>query len=348
MSHNIDMTNGRANIAYLGSREDVWHRLGQEMKPGQSIDVWAEQAGLGWTAIKVPALANLGADPRFSHLPASSMFMPVEDRFHVCRSDNGRPLGFVSDVYQPVQPREVLEWFDRYIGVDDRFQLDVAGSLKQGEIIWATATFREKLDVAGDAHVARVLMTTTFDGTGATINQGTMTRTVCNNTLNVSLSDRRAVIKTRHNTKFNAKKVGEELAAIAKGFACYKAMGDALALNEMTKDEVSDFFKACLDIDTKEKWEDLSTRKQNQFRALGDAYKVTARETESGTAWAALNAITRYVDHDRSASKSSVYGSEDESRFYSANFQGGAAIKAKAVGLLMPRIADKVPELVAA
>lgn len=340
--HNIDMTNGRANIAFIGSREDVWHRLGQEMRPGMNTTEWAKAAGLDWEAIKVPALANLGGDPRFDHIPAADRFMKVEDRFHVCRSDNGRPLGYVSDVYKPVQPAEILQWFDRYISVDDRFQLDVAGSLKQGEIIWATATFRDPLEVAGDRHVARVLMTTTFDGTGATINQGTMTRTVCNNTLNVSLSDKRAVIKTRHNTTFNPKRVGEELAAIAKGFACYKAMGDALAMNEMAKAEVSDFFKTCLDIPLDAKDEDVSTRKLNQFRAVADAYKVTARETKAGTAWAALNAITRYVDHDRSASKSSVYGSEDESRFFSANFQTGAAIKSKAVELLMPRIADKM------
>ncbi|MGO3930848.1 hypothetical protein [Rhodopseudomonas pseudopalustris] len=41
MAHNIDMTNGRANIAYLGSRMDVWHRLGQEMRPGMSTADWS-------------------------------------------------------------------------------------------------------------------------------------------------------------------------------------------------------------------------------------------------------------------------------------------------------------------
>lgn len=36
MAHNIDMTNGRANIAFLGDHADIWHRLGQEMAPGMS------------------------------------------------------------------------------------------------------------------------------------------------------------------------------------------------------------------------------------------------------------------------------------------------------------------------
>lgn len=28
MSANIDMTNNRANIAFIGSRNDIWHRMG--------------------------------------------------------------------------------------------------------------------------------------------------------------------------------------------------------------------------------------------------------------------------------------------------------------------------------
>jgi phage/plasmid-like protein (TIGR03299 family) len=338
--HNIDTSNGRANIAFLGSRNDVWHRLGQEMAPGMSIDQWATAAGLQWTAIKVPAIAALeGA--QFDHLDPGTRFRRVEERNFVARSDNGHPLGYVSDRYQPVPPRDVLEWFDRYIAVDDRFSLDVAGSLKSGEIIWATATFNGALDVAGDRHVARVLMTTTFDGSGATINQGTMTRTVCNNTLNVALADKRAVVKTRHNTRFDAARVGKELAQIAQGFAQYKAIGDALAQNEMAKAEVSDFFKSLLEIPFDAKFADVSTRKQNQFRDMSDAYRASVREgAPDGSAWAALNAITRYVDHDRSTRGGS---GEDEARFVSAQFGSGAALKAQAMELLLPRIRDRVP-----
>lgn len=337
MSHNISMVNGRANIAFLGSRASVWHRLGQEMEPGMTIDQWAEQAGLNWTAVKVPAIASLeGA--QFDHIPAADRFRVVDGRQHVVRSDNGHPLGYVSDRYQPVQPRDVLDWFDRYIAVDDRFALDVAGALHDGEVIWATATYRDSLDIAGSEHVARVLMTTTFDGSGSTINQGTMTRVVCNNTLNIATADSRAVVRTRHNTKFDAARVGKELAQIAQGFACYKSLGDALAVNEMAKEETSQFFKACLDIPFDAKSADVSTRKLNQFRALNDAYRATVAEgTEANTAWAALNAITRYVDHDRS-----TRGGNDESCLVSSQFGSGAGMKARAVELLLPRVKGKV------
>ena len=67
MVANLDMTANRANIAFLGSRKDIWHRMGQEMAAGQSIEEWAASAGLGWNAVKVPAIAALEGK-RFDHI----------------------------------------------------------------------------------------------------------------------------------------------------------------------------------------------------------------------------------------------------------------------------------------
>jgi phage/plasmid-like protein (TIGR03299 family) len=239
-------------------------------------------------------------------------------------------------MYQPCQPAELFAWFERYISVDDRFHLDVAGSLEGGKRIWATALYRDPLEIAGDKHTARLLMSTTFDASGATINQGTMTRVVCENTLRAAHADGRAVIRTRHNTKFDAARVGKELAAVAQGFAEYKKVGDAMAQVEMSKAQVSDFFKACLDIPSDAKRDDISSRKANQFSQLAQAFGVTKKEGAGDTAWAALNAITRYVDHDRGGAK------EESKAFSSAQFGSGDALKGKAMGLLMPLIRDKV------
>lgn len=333
MAHNIDMTNGRANIAYMGSRLDVWHRLGQEMESGMSIQQWAAAAGLDWTARPVEIIPAL-VGPSWDHIEPSKRMLPAPSRRAIVRSDNAHVLGVVSDQYQPVQPVEVLEWFEQYIGVDDRFALDVAGSLKNGEIIWATATFRDSLNIVGEEHKARLLMTTTFDGSGATINKATMTRVVCNNTLDAALADKTAIIRTRHNTKFNAERVGAELAAIAAGFEHYKAMAEGMVQIQQTQQDVANFFKGLLDIPFDAKEADISGRKMGQFKALAGAYKETVAEgTQPGTAWTALNAITRWVDHDRSTRGGD---SQDEARVLSANFGTGAALKAKAVGLLMP------------
>jgi phage/plasmid-like protein (TIGR03299 family) len=347
MTHHIDFSNNKANIAYLGSRQDVWHRLGTEMEPGMTIDQWAKAAGLDWQAVKVPAMMDLSGSG-FAHLKSYSAlhgFAPARDRSFMVRSDTGTLLGdnCVTDVYQACQPADVLAWFDQYIAVDDRFQLDVAGSLKGGSTIWATAKLRDPINVAGDAHSARVLMSTTFDGSGATINQMTTTRVVCANTLRMAHCDKEAVIRTRHSTRFDAKAVGAELAQLAQSVAQFKAIGDAMAQVTITAADVSAFFKACLDIKPEEKQSDLSTRKQNQFRALTNAFATTRREREAINGspidvWTALQSVTRYVDHDRV----SINGDLGEKQFTSANFGSGDTLKGKAMALLMPRVRDLV------
>jgi phage/plasmid-like protein (TIGR03299 family) len=350
MAHNLDMSNNRANIAFLGSRNDVWHRLGHEMPEGQGVDAWAKAAGLDWQAIKVPAMLDLRSS-QFDKVTirdgnAQVAFVPARDRSFIVRSDTAGMLGdnCVSDVYQPVQPREILAWFDNYISVDERFQLDVAGSLKGGSIIWATAKFRSPVEIAGDNHMARVLMSTTFDGSGATINQMSVTRVVCDNTLRAAHSDKhKAIVRTRHNTKFNAERVGGELAQLAQSITQFKVIGDAMAQVTMTATEVSAFFKSCLDIPLEAKQEDISTRKSNQFRALSQAFNTTRRERSAKQGdpidvWSALQAVTRYVDHDRV----SINGDQGEKQFFSAQFGSGDALKGVAMELLMPRVRDLI------
>ena len=342
MAHNIDTSTGRAAIAFQGSRNDIWHRLGQEAQPDWTAAQWAAAAGLDWQAVKVPALADLtnltnlelkaGA---FIHVPD---FRKVEGDRYVVRSDNGHVLGHVSDRYQPVQPSEVLDWFQRYIKIDSRFRLDVAGALKQGEIIWATATYNGDIDVAGDKHTARLLMTTTFDGTGSTINRATMTRVVCNNTLDCALADKqKSLVRTRHSTRFDAAKVGAELATIAQGFASYRAMGEAMASHAMTAGDIGRCFKAILEIPFDAKPDEVSTRKKNQYSELSQAFTATRHERgeslgSGGTAWTALNAVTRYIDHERGTRNDN--GNPHEARFVAAQFGSGAQMKAKAIQVL--------------
>jgi phage/plasmid-like protein (TIGR03299 family) len=339
MSDNITRSaTGQDDFAFIGNRGAIWHRKGQEMKPDATEEEWRKAAGLDWEAVKVDAYADLRS-PRW---PTLDGMVKAPARKFVVRSDTGAMLGdnLVSDRYVPHQPAELDNWFKRYISVDERFQRDTMGSLSGGSTIFMTAKFNGDLTVAGDRHVARLLMTTTFDGTGATINQATMVRVVCNNTLTAAMYDKKAVVRTRHNTRFDPVRVGNELAQIAQGFAQYKAMGDAMASVALSIRQVSDFFKQCLEIPFNAKEDDISTRKMNQFRALGRAHRATQAERNSSSidAWTALNAITRWVDHDRTSEN----GDGGQKQLISAQFGSGAAIKERAVALLLPMIKDRV------
>ena len=110
-------------------------------------------------------------------------------------------------------------------------------------------------------------------------------------------------------------------------------MASAMASHDMTQRQVSDVFKQLLAIPFDAVSEDISAKKMNVFLALVNSYQETVAEgTQAGTAWTVLNAVTRYVDHNRTTRGGA---SPLEARFLSAQFGSGAALKAQAHKLLL-------------
>ncbi len=343
--HNLDMSNNRANIAFAGSRQSVWHRLGQERMGGKTTAEWIAAAGLNWSATLVPATIRYPED--FPVRELAGQVHDMDGRFVNLRSDNGFCLSdtmLASDRYENVQPAEVVDFCDHFVSVDERFSFDVIGSLDNGRRIWCLAKYNGDFNIGGDAHQAWLLMSTTFDGSGATSAQSTATRVVCENTFRIANADNSAQVKVRHNTRFDADKARKQLAALAQSVDKYKAIGDAMAQNEMASAETSNLFKTLLGIPFDAKAEDVSTRKMNMFSDLSNAYSSTVAEgTEANTAWTAFQAVTRYCDHDRTTRGSDGTAAGRLEAQVSSNFFGsGDNLKGKAMDLLLPRIREKV------
>jgi phage/plasmid-like protein (TIGR03299 family) len=336
MAHDLNFENGRFSIAFSGSREDVWHRHGQEHMEGKSMQEWLAAANLDFHVAQADARAVLNNE-----------VVQAPGYFNY-NQKTGAIYAHVSDRYKVFQPNDMAAFFEQFVGVSDDWQMSVMGKLGAGQQIWMTATYRNSLEIAGDKHQAYLLASTTFDTTGATIVKPTCTRVVCRNTFNAAMADSRALVKVRHNTTFNKDRVTKQIADMTRGIAQYKAMGDSMATCKMTEKQVSDFFKQLLGIPFEAKQDDISTRKLNQFNDLARAYKTSVQDEGAPreTAWAALQAVTRYVDHDRSARATDKTGdTDDAARFASANFGSGETLKGQAFNLLMPLIKDKVPVL---
>ena len=100
MAHMIDTTTGSAAIAYSGAAP--WHKLGQQLTAGATIQEWTQQAGLAYDVLESPVLFNT---------PATSAPQAWPDRKVLHRSDTGAPLAVVSQGYNVVQPSEVMGFF---------------------------------------------------------------------------------------------------------------------------------------------------------------------------------------------------------------------------------------------
>jgi len=337
-------------MVFTGSRDAIWHRVGTAVQPGWSIDDWRRESGNNWEAVKVPALADMSTlgngfgSQGWKPMGGDGWAQRVNERYFIVRNDNGNVLSpnAVSERYELVQPADLFRWFEQYVGVDPRFKLDVAGTMWGGAMIWATAVYDDgngSGTVAGERHTRRLLMTTTFDGTGSTINRACVTRAICQNTIEAALGEREGgMVRTRHSTKFNADAVGKELAKLAQSFDRFKALGDAMAAQHLTDKELSNFFKLTLDIDPKATRDEMSKRASNKFDELVGAYHVGTRREglEPRTGWAALQAVTRWADHNRSV-RNGGNTSQIVTRFGSSVIDGsggGAMLKEKAIFLL--------------
>jgi phage/plasmid-like protein (TIGR03299 family) len=335
MAHGIENKDGVYSFAFTGERSEIWHRLGQELDASATREQWLKAAGLTYHVEKVPAIASLNG-PAFDHIAPEDRFVETDKKF-LARQDNGHILGIAGDGYQVVQPADVFDWFENYITVDDRFHIDAAGVLGSGERLWCTARFNGSLEIAGDRHLARLLMSTSFDASQATRNEATLTRAVCQNTLRAAHMSAKALVKTRHNTRFDGRQVARELGQIAQSFAEFKAMGDAMAQTSMTRDSVQSFFATLLGVAPDAKAADISTRTKNIAQDLAASYRRTQRErnSERDDVWTALQSVTRYVDHDRTVRNAP---NETVGRFDSGTFGSGDQMKGKAMNLLFPLI----------
>jgi phage/plasmid-like protein (TIGR03299 family) len=332
MPDNITLNaDGHHEMAFTGSRGAIWHRHGQVADPSWSLDQWLTAARMNWEASKRQAYVLQSGQP-----------VAVDGQFFVARNDNDYILSpSVTGQYQIHNVRELAETFQDYVGVDDRFRFNTMGSILGGRTVWFLAEFNGETTIGGDAHRAYLLATTAFDSSKASVASMTGTRVICQNTLRIALGDTRAMVRSTHRSAYDKVRVAKELAAMAQQVEAYKHVGDAMATVAMTATDVSNFFKAVLNIPFDAKQDDISSRKFNQFDSLRTAYRTTVDEgTPANTVWTALQAATRYVDHDRSARGGD--GDMAEKRFVSAQFGSGAQFKARAWDLLLPLVKDKI------
>lgn len=341
MAHMIDNTKGIDAFARVEGSRDAWHGLGQTFPVNAPIEVIAERSGLDYHVARVPSYfktTRIGDDQE----AVRAHYEEVPNTYHLVRDDSMKPIGQpVSGQYHPVQPVDVLEFIRDFFTVDERFTFETAGALKGGAVIWAQARFNAAdYTIGGAKHEMFAAFYTSFDKSRRSSLLATSTCIVCNNTLSYAAeSDAASTLSFTHRTKFAGAvrdNAARDFATLVQKFDKFKEMGDAFAQQQMSREQIATFFKTLLDIPLTAKREEISARKSNQFDALTSAMAQANRAEAAGapmSKFAALQAVTRYVDHDR-ATRDNGDGA-NLSRIYSAQFGSGADLKARAVDLLL-------------
>lgn len=294
-----------------------WHGLGNRLTPNQPIEVWQKQAGMDWTIKEAPVLFNV-AEEGGLHLKAHS-----ESRV-LYRSDSQMALSVVGSRYQIVQPADVLEFYRDLVSVGG-FELETAGVLKGGKKLWALAkTGQETILKGNDRIKAYLLLATSCDGTLATTAQFTSVRVVCNNTLQLAVSNANGSVRVPHSTQFDAAVVKQQLGLGLSAWDSFIADIKLMSERKLNKFEAMNYLVKVLG-DPDVPLADQPNQKaiQNVHALYSGQGKGSELQAANGTAFGILQGITEFVDQHRRA-KNQDY------RLDSAWWGQGAAIKEKA------------------
>jgi phage/plasmid-like protein (TIGR03299 family) len=320
MSHLIDMSNYRANMAYVGAVP--WHGLGEQLTQGAPIATWLIEAGMDYEIMRSRVAFRFGKE--------SGEVGTMDDRNVLWRSDTKAPLAVVSNRYKIVQPADVLEFFRDLVGSTGEYDLETAGCLNDGSKYWALAKYRKALEFGTDTVMPYLLLATACDGSMATTAQHTSVRVVCNNTLQMSLSrDGDGVIKVRHSTEFNGDNVRAQL-GVTESIEAYETDVEMLINKTISKSESVELLVEL--IGTRDSENNL-TNEKNVKRVVNEIMISLARapgatlETAHGTGWGLQNAVTHYVDFKARARS-------QNNRFNSGQFGAGAKLKREAFALI--------------
>lgn len=289
MSHEIYINEkNKAAFAYTGSRDKIWHGLGQQMPENATIEEWIEQAGMKWTVEegRIRFSTNLVYDNNYP------------GRKVLYRSDTGQPLSIVSDEFKIVQPEEVLEFFRDLIH-SHGMKVSTAGCLFGGRRFWALAeTDNRDQVISGDDIKSYLFFVTSVDGTLASCARFVSIRVVCHNTMQIALMEHsKNVVRKTHRAIWDSNEAKIDLGLLSNSFDIFMDNLRNLADRKMSPKEVEGFFKKTFFNpkleESEQGWGAL--KKVNNLMRLytsGDG-----AEMGFGTAYGAYNAITNLFTH---------------------------------------------------
>ena len=315
-------------MAYVGA--EPWHGLGNRLPAKQPLEIWQKEAGMNWQIKESPvrfmadSIGSLGSIHSF----------PEQKVLY--RSDTKEALSVVSQRYQVVQPRDVLEFY-RDLTEISGYELETAGVLKGGKKFWALARTGQSTTLKGNDQVdGYLLLATSCDGTLATTATPTTIRVVCNNTLTIAVNGATQAIKVPHSTRFDAQAVKQQLGIAVSQWDGFMYRMRTLAERKVKSHEAMNYFLRVL-CDAQPAMGEVSTlSNERALKKVQQLYDGQGRgaelEAAKGTAWGLLNAVTEYVDHERRA-RSTEY------RMDSAWFGQGAVIKQRALDTALQLVA---------
>lgn len=306
MAHEIEFVNGRASMAYVG--ELPWHGLGVQVDPNISTTEMMKVAGVDWRVQEVESFVNFNGKTINTGMKA------------LVRETDGRVLTQVGKNWHPVQNQEAFDFFSEFVEAG-QMKMHTAGSLKNGQIVWALAKVEDDFELFNGDKVESFMLFSNPHQYGKTLDvRFTPIRVVCNNTLTLSLNQSSTnSVQLNHRKAFNAEEVKQMLGIAHFKMGQYKEMAEFLGSKRTTEDTMKQYFGHLMGMSNKDPNE-LSRTAQ---RAMEVVIEQPGAQFAEGTWWSAFNAVTYMTDHE--------LGRSNDTRLQSAWYGTNRKLKTQAL-----------------
>ena len=312
MAHNINRHKLTGKDAFFSVKEKAWHGLGQIVDQYPTSAEAIKFAGLDYAVEKRPLFTydseNMRADKDAATKIPECL---IKNYFATVRIDTDDVLGVVGSKYEVVQNEKAFIFFDSLVNDGTGIKYETAGALGQGERIFITAKMPEVIRVGRKDDIEQyIFLTTSHDGSGSILAAFTPVRIVCNNTLNMALSNHSNAVHIKHTA--NAE---EKLKEAARIIAISEDMGAQLqtlfnkwAKVRITDNELKKLIRLAMS-PNKEVFQAIVTENEvyefsSQFEDVcGQVFDYAMMnptqqlETTAGTIFGAYNAITGYYQN---------------------------------------------------
>lgn len=324
--HNISQNSVTGRYEMFTAGALPWHSLGANVSEAPTWEKAIELAGINYPIIEAPIYTkwSVSGDRKMKRFKA------------ILRGDTKEELAVHGMGYKIFQNVDLFRMCDSLIENGARYES--AGALGIGERVWVLARIpAADFSIGDDKHEAYLLGVTSHDGSLMTTFMVTTVRVVCHNTLTAALGSNAKEdgrLKIKHTKGADEKLIQAQrmIAGTIQSAGSLRSKLTKLSERKVTKENVvtilNRLFPATSDATVS------STRRENVLSTVLSHFAHNdgnAFPEQQGTAYALLNAITDYADHDRSTRKTGDNQTDVSARAESALFGSGAKLKTAAM-----------------
>lgn len=298
------------------ANEVPWEGVGFPISNDLTSEQILKKAGLNWEVEKIPLYGDInGKQVQAEH-------------YFLARSTDGAILDEVTESWQPCQNLEAFDIFKNFINKGN-MEMEVAGSLKDGKIIWALAKVNRSITLFGGDQVDSYILFSNPHIFGQIINvRFSPIRKISTTTLTLPIRDEDiSIARLTHRRKYDGESVKQMLEIAENQLQKYEEWALVVGSKEVSGIRMIEAFFKKIFPSAREKKRDIF----HDDISIPAIKCMEIFETQPGSEfapnsyWQVYNAVNFYLDH--------CAGRSVDNRLTSAWFGDARKIKIRAAEL---------------